>query len=338
MEHQQRTVERTEVGTKFPSPLAPGARSVRTQAVPPVIQRSAALEAARPRRALTLSLERLNPVIRIAHRITGPLHIPPRLIFDYEFVLFLRGHGVIGYRRGREIFEPNQLFLLAPFVSHRFDSRDDSPCEHLAVHFDFAPGLVPGGERLDRRSAYEVVLEGGLALPRSVKLAALDPVRAMFTHLVEAYARGEALARLEARLLLLRILHQLLSSRRAPQPQTPDPVLQLKINRALLFLDTHLAEKLSAAALAAAAGFSRVHFNRVFRSWTGFSPMEYLRRRRIAKAKELLLDVDRPIKQIARQLGFTDVFHFSRTFRKIDGLPPTQYRRAALAGRIPAPP
>ena len=60
--------------------------------------------------------------------------------------------------------------------------------------------------------------------------------------------------------------------------------------------------------------------------------MEYLRRVRVQQARVLLEDVDLSIKEIARRVGFEDPFHFSKVFHRIDGLPPSLYREALLAG------
>jgi transcriptional regulator GlxA family with amidase domain len=85
--------------------------------------------------------------------------------------------------------------------------------------------------------------------------------------------------------------------------------------------------------LARAAGLSVSHFNRLFLEWTGFTPMEYQRRQRITKARVLLGDAHLSIKEIAAQCGFDDPYHFSRVFRQLDGLSPSQFREAKLAGR-----
>ena len=71
----------------------------------------------------------------------------------------------------------------------------------------------------------------------------------------------------------------------------------------------------------------------MFNEWTGYSPIEYLRRLRVERARQLLADVDLSIKEIAQRCGFDDAYHFSKTFRQIDGLPPTKYRESLLAGR-----
>jgi transcriptional regulator GlxA family with amidase domain len=121
------------------------------------------------------------------------------------------------------------------------------------------------------------------------------------------------------------------AGRRQETPHAGATADRIRIQRALGFLDERLAKKVSALDLAHAADTSASHFNRIFRQWSGTSPMEYLRHRRIEEARRLLADEELSIKQIAARTGFDDPFHFSRVFRRVDGLSPSQFRAAVLA-------
>ena len=100
----------------------------------------------------------------------------------------------------------------------------------------------------------------------------------------------------------------------------------------------------SLAALATAAGLERRTLLRRFASATGMTPIEYCRRVRIARARELLEGGDWPQKQIAQSLGYKDVASFARVFRKAVGEAPGAYRKrfarkgispADFVGRVP---
>jgi len=104
------------------------------------------------------------------------------------------------------------------------------------------------------------------------------------------------------------------------------------LQRACNHIDRHLGDEMSLSAIARVAGMSRFHFARLFRASTGHSPMAYLLRRRIERAKCLLGRDDLAICEIAASLGFSDQSHFSRTFRKIEGMTPRQFART-FAGR-----
>lgn len=88
-----------------------------------------------------------------------------------------------------------------------------------------------------------------------------------------------------------------------------------------------LGEKVTLQEIADAACMSRFHFARLFRRSTGYSPMEYLLRTRLATAKAMLRQGTMPICDIALAIGFADQSHFTRRFRRAVGLTPLQYAR-----------
>lgn len=119
--------------------------------------------------------------------------------------------------------------------------------------------------------------------------------------------------------LLTLLLHEL-----ARLSQSVENQLALQLKR---FAQGNLSRALTLDDLADEAGLSKYHFCRVFRSVAGETPMHFLRRCRVEAARTLLLTTPLPLKAIARQVGFSDEYHFSRTFRQFTGVPPTRMRR-----------
>ena len=79
------------------------------------------------------------------------------------------------------------------------------------------------------------------------------------------------------------------------------------------------------------AHFSISRFLEVFRQVSGTSPGQYHEAERFRKACRLLTDSSRPLGLIARELGYYDVFHFSKRFKARSGVSPTEFRRAYAA-------
>ena len=286
-----------------------------------------------PRRRFALGIDRLHPSIRIAHVMDGALNIPSRVIFDYEFVLILKGQGELSTRAGRLELRPNRLFVLRPFEAHSFASPPDSPGRHLAIHADLAPGFPPFSGSLGRRPPYEVRLSHGLALPRYVDLSPGHLVIQCLMDIVPIRAANEKTSSLEASTLLTRAVLQLLKSRRrGPDPSDNDERNRARMDRVAAYIEGHLAGDLSVPALAEVADLSLAHLARVFMRWTGMTPANYVRTARVNRARGMLGDPDPSIKKIALAVGFKNPYHFSRVFTQVDGLTPTLYRKATLAG------
>lgn len=113
-----------------------------------------------------------------------------------------------------------------------------------------------------------------------------------------------------------------------PQPETADATSGGDVvEPALRWIDEHLAEPLSVAALAHRCRLSPDHFSKRFVAATGRTPMRYVQERRITLAADRLLRGEVAIEAVARACGFTNRFHFSRVFTRLIGTPPAQYRR-----------
>jgi AraC-like DNA-binding protein len=81
------------------------------------------------------------------------------------------------------------------------------------------------------------------------------------------------------------------------------------------------------------AGLSSFHFLRVFSSVLGVTPHQYLLRERLRRAARMLADEDRPITDVALEVGFGDLSNFVRTFGRAAGVSPRAFRRVARGDR-----
>ena len=98
------------------------------------------------------------------------------------------------------------------------------------------------------------------------------------------------------------------------------------LQRARDLIDTQLDHPLDLDAMARAAHFSRFHFLRAFRRTFHETPHQYLTRKRIERAKELLADSEYSITEICFAVGFESLGSFSALFHKIVGWSPSIYR------------
>lgn len=98
------------------------------------------------------------------------------------------------------------------------------------------------------------------------------------------------------------------------------------------FIDTHYADNLSLEAIADASGFSKYHFSRLFKQYTGFTFCDYLNYRRIKEAELLLTQQECSITEVALQAGFTSISTFNRLFKQMKGCSPSEYRSKMSAG------
>lgn len=105
---------------------------------------------------------------------------------------------------------------------------------------------------------------------------------------------------------------------------------QRRLHRVLEFIDAHCDRPLSVEALAEVACLSKSHFARFFKAATGMSPHRLISERRIAYAKQLLEDPKKPVLNVALVCHFSSHANFCKTFRRVTGMTPGQYRASAM--------
>jgi len=101
------------------------------------------------------------------------------------------------------------------------------------------------------------------------------------------------------------------------------------IAKAVDYVHAHLDRELSLGELARVAHYSERRFVQIFRRAVGLSPMAFVRNRRVREAQKLLARHTLSVKEIAGRLNFADAQHFSRVFRQVTGVSPTQYAAGA---------
>ena len=92
------------------------------------------------------------------------------------------------------------------------------------------------------------------------------------------------------------------------------------------FIDSNFTETLTIEQIAKVAGMSEYHFFRLFRQTIGISPYQYLLNKRLSKAVELI-KLDFAVSEIAIAMGFSDIYTFSKAFKKHFGVSPSQFTR-----------
>lgn len=106
----------------------------------------------------------------------------------------------------------------------------------------------------------------------------------------------------------------------------PHALPPFKLRRAIEFTVDNLAAPIGVAEIAAVTGLSAFHFSRAFRCATGMPPYAYLLAQRIAAAKTMLMTSCASMTDIAAQCGFTSLSQFSRMFKRVTGIRPTDFR------------
>jgi AraC-like DNA-binding protein len=113
--------------------------------------------------------------------------------------------------------------------------------------------------------------------------------------------------------------------------RAPGDVL-VHLRRARDHADRHYTESLTLEDLAAVAGLSKWHFQRLFTATYGASPAAYLSRRRVERAQDLLRATNLTVTEVCHAVGFSSLGSFSSRFRALVGESPSAFQRRYAAG------
>ena len=180
-------------------------------------------------------------------------------------------------------------------------------------------------ELYDDAGSHEVLVVD----PRVVREPAVE-------RLVQAFVAFDGVERdlvaLHVEALCLAILTRLLSMRsNSNLPATGRrmaPLPKWRLKRVVDYVNAHLASRITLADLASAAGRTRMHFAAQFRVATGSRPHDFVLRRRIERAQQLLRDPSLTLADIALSVGFQNQAHFTTVFKRFSGATPHRWRRS----------
>lgn len=249
---------------------------------------------------------------------------------EYELTLITAGSGRRFVGDSVRPYGPGDLVLVGALVPHTWQSMSSGPSEAVVVHFrgDFlgsglwqAPELGPVSALLERANR-GVAFDGGTG--RLVKdLAATDDPARRIIRLLDVLATAAVDPNAT----------QLASTGFSP-PRRDDS--RKRIDDVCNYLVEHYAEPISLQEVADVAHLTPAAFCRFFRRTTGRSLTDYLTDLRMGAVRRMLIETDEPIAAVASTCGFHNLAHFNRTFRRLNGETPREFRgahtRPAYAG------
>jgi AraC family transcriptional regulator len=236
---------------------------------------------------------------------------------DYS-VSYVRA-GTFGYRARGETYELVAGSILVGFPGEEYVCTHDHGWGDECLSFHLAPEVVesigaPGGSwRAGSLPPLpELMVAGELAQTVAAGKSdiGLDEVGLWFASRFVDVAGGKA--------------------RRPPGATSRD---RRRAVEAAAWIDENCHEDLDLGRAAELSGLSSFHFLRLFGAVLGVTPHQYLIRARLRRAARMLAEAERPITDVALEVGFADLSNFVRTFHRAAGVSPRRFRQAAKGDR-----
>ena len=245
---------------------------------------------------------------------------------DAPFVEQHRCHSISYVRKGRFGYRTRgrsyELVAGSVLVGHpgsEFVCHHDHVCGDECLSFFLEPELVDAiGDRAD-------IWQIGCAPPL--------PELMVFGELAQAAADGRSYIGLDEAGQLFAARFVEMVSGRAATPVKATAQDRRRAVEAALWIDAHSHCEVDLEQAAGHARLSPFHFLRLFSGVLGVTPHQYLVRSRLRHAARLLADDERPVTDVAYDVGFNDLSNFVRTFHRAAGVSPLKFRKASRGDR-----
>ena len=269
-----------------------------------------------------------------AMRWEGNVPVRPHSHEFLEVAMLAKGSCLHSWQGVDVRLVPGDLFVVTPGECHAYRIEGETVIYNCLF---YPSALGSDWERLQAEPALQHMLvlepffreETGrqeiLHLDRP-ELERMERIWMDMTRECQEQPMGHVMAR---KALLMLLLLQISRAWRSSHPSAPvgyDARRNL-LAYAIAHIDSHVSDEVSLDALAAGCYVSPGHFRKLFREITGLSPLEYINRRRMALAQELLRNAELTIAEVAAGVGIQDTNYFSRLFRQLVGAAPTVYRK-----------
>lgn len=258
-------------------------------------------------------LRALLPVEAGFAQSTGCLHGRMTEADAAIFVYCTGGRGWCELEGQRHNLCPGDLLLVPPRVSHAFGADEGRTWSVSWVH--------ALGANLDFFLAQLGVTAKNPVIPLGD-----DPrLPALFNEILETLGAGCSMARL---ILASQAFGHLLGAVicRGAETNKSEPDAWRKIEQSIAYMQEHFDKPLQVPRLAAMANLSPSHYNALFKRRTGCAPIDYFTRLRMQHACHLLSATSMCVKEVAASLGYDDPFYFSRVFKAVNQVAPSDYR------------
>jgi AraC-like DNA-binding protein len=282
----------------------------RLTAVPPAIRE----------RCRSLPIVRDFYVTDIGHFPSATHHFVERPEGTSETILIYCTDGFGWCEMGghRHSISEGWALLIPAETPHRYGADEEVPWSILWAH-------VAGTDVSDYLEALDVSAASPLAYVPDTRLI-VEAFEEVFAHVHHGYTDDRLLG---VSTSLGRLFGHLKIHERSPDKKGRER--EERILQSIQYMRDHIDEPCDLEDLAEVAQFSPSHYSHLFKEQTNASPIQFFIRLKMQRACELLHTTTQTVQSIARQVGYSDPFHFSRMFKKVMGKSPTEYRKTGPA-------
>jgi AraC family transcriptional regulator, transcriptional activator for feuABC-ybbA operon len=231
--------------------------------------------------------------------------------------LVWRGKGKLQIDDQQFYLNKGIFFQIKPNVTLNLQSNLDEDLAFYSIHYT-GQLINNGGKKIKEMSTT-------LPFPTCVQYNDYQPLMILFKQVYSSWNNKKLGYDWESKLNFLGIINEMI---RLEELKKEEINYNDDIERVLEYINSKFQDPLSREDLASYIGLSPSYFSTIFKKHTGYTPINYLNKVRIDRAKQLLRSTSLPVSRVSLEVGIVDSFYFARIFTKSTGFSPSEYRKA----------
>jgi YesN/AraC family two-component response regulator len=239
-----------------------------------------------------------------------------RTLPHHELIFIAKGKGRFSIDKKTCELKDGMLLYIRPGEPHAIETDPAAPVRCYTVHFSYARVNIHDG-RWELQEEPEA-----LPLQAAQELQDYYQIEDAFKKLTEAWDAKLPGYEFMSKTLLQQLLIAIAQNMRK---ENRNYSASLKVEKIIRYMHEHVQDKITLAQLANLVQWSPTYLSRSFKAITGYSAIEFLNKIKMDKAKEMILEGNKSVKEVAGAVGYADEFYFSRVFKKTEGLSPSEF-------------
>lgn len=251
----------------------------------------------------------------------------------FEMVYIKKGNAVFEIAEKAADIGPNNIIIIKPRQPHKFIVKSQDGCEFIVFNFKF--------ENRMNNEVSEISLEDFLNFVKNketgafikLKVNAKNDIITLLNRILREKENNDTgseflnyLLMLELFVLISRALKMEWENSIKGKSSKLNEVIQASLN----FINNNYERDISLNDISRYVFLSQSYFAKAFKEITGVSPINYLIKVRVERAKELLTGTSQKAGDIAISVGFSNQQRFNEIFKKYTGMTPLQYRKSQI--------
>lgn len=254
--------------------------------------------------------QKLKDPGKVTHGVT-------RILQHHEMILVSEANDHIVIGGTRYPMRRGMLFYIPPGVEQTIEPHDQGPEHYMTVHF--SASCV----RLNSDGRWELQEEiRALKQPSVQKLNDYAPLEELFEKMLDTWNNKGPGYEFITKSYLRQLLIWLFQNKKR---QNKNYAISLKVDHLIKYMRQNINREVTLEELSGITGLSRFYLSKAFKEITGYPVIGYFNKMKIDKAKELLVEGNKKVKEVAYELGYANEFYFSRTFKRIEGISPSEF-------------